>query len=872
MSANGPAGRGLPADDQRFRDLFHAIDEGYCLCEIVVDARGVAVDYRFLEVNALFEEMTGLVDPVGRTALELVPGLERVWVDTYARVGLGRERLRFSQESAAMGRWFDVFAVPIDPPGQFAIVFKDDTVRHDAEQALRENHAFVSEVTALMPGVLYVYDLDQRRNVFTNSRTGDVLGYTPTEIEELGDRFVADVLHPQDAPRFTEHLDGLPTLAEGQAATVEYRFRHRDGTWRWFESRDVVLHRGADGRARQILGIASDITARKADEAALAASASTDAYRARLAETLRLVDDPVEVQAGAESLLAEHLRATRALYVEVPANVKSPVAQADDRPGRSSVAARYRLEDYGAAVMAELRAGRTVVVSDVGSDERLRPGERDTAAAAAVASYVIVPLLRQGRPIAALAVHDQHPRVWSEPDIALVAETAELTRSAVDKARQEAMLQVQHARAELVAELLSELESERSVPAQLQRLVDVLVPAFADFATVEAPDRPEPLLALAHRDPAQVSTLRALRTHHRIAPEDASSVARAAAGEAQLISVVTPALRSEFALDPDTSDLLARLGPRSHLAVPLDLGGERGALMVGLTDPGRGPFGPEDRSFLDHTAQRVAVILTAARLRQREHDIAVRLQHALLPDQLIQHPDLAIEARYQAAGDLLEVGGDWYDTFSWPDGHLGVIVGDVVGHNLESAAAMGRLRAATAALARHVPPSPAALLDALERFARGPDGTTFVTAVCVVVDPASGRLVYSSAGHPPALVLPPGRPAVRLDDAQGLPICVGELDAHPGARPEAEVTLAPGTLVILYSDGLIERRGEEIEVGIERFETLAVSLADQPLATIADQLVADTAPTASEDDMVVACLRFRPGAPASRRAIADPDR
>ena len=171
--------------------------------------------------------------------------------------------------------------------------------------------------------------------------------------------------------------------------------------------------------------------------------------------------------------------------------------------------------------------------------------------------------------------------------------------------------------------------------------------------------------------------------------------------------------------------------------------------MIGRSDPDRDAYTPEDLTFLQDIAHRAEVILSAARLRRREHDNAVRLQRAMLPDQFTQHPQLRIADRYQAAGDELEVGGDWYDTFTWPDGRIGVIVGDVVGHGLESAAAVGRLRAATAALAAHVPPDPAELINAANPFASSANGTDFATAVAVVIDPLTDQLSYASAGHPP---------------------------------------------------------------------------------------------------------------------------
>lgn len=120
--------------EARYRTLFTAIDEGFCLAEMIVDAQGKPVDYRFIEVNPLFETMTGMVGATGRTARDLIPELEQHWVDTYARVGLGRETLRFESSSEAMKRSFDVFAAPAEPRGCFVLVFKDVTDRKRAEE------------------------------------------------------------------------------------------------------------------------------------------------------------------------------------------------------------------------------------------------------------------------------------------------------------------------------------------------------------------------------------------------------------------------------------------------------------------------------------------------------------------------------------------------------------------------------------------------------------------------------------------------------------------------------------------------------------------------------------------------------------------
>ncbi|EYD73302.1 Alcohol dehydrogenase, zinc-binding domain protein [Limimaricola hongkongensis DSM 17492] len=126
------------------------LDDGFCTCEMITDAEGQPVDYRFLRMNPQFEAMTGLYGAQGRTALDMVPGLEPFWIETYGRIALQGESRRFQQESAAMGRHFDVYATPIEPHGRFAIVFRDitETKRIEAEReaALAEAQQLLAEL------------------------------------------------------------------------------------------------------------------------------------------------------------------------------------------------------------------------------------------------------------------------------------------------------------------------------------------------------------------------------------------------------------------------------------------------------------------------------------------------------------------------------------------------------------------------------------------------------------------------------------------------------------------------------------------------------------------------------------------------------
>lgn len=265
---------------------------------------------------------------------------------------------------------------------------------------------------------------------------------------------------------------------------------------------------------------------------------------------------------------------------------------------------------------------------------------------------------------------------------------------------------------------------------------------------------------------------------------------------------------------------------------------------------------------LDITDRKVAEEAVAAQL-EREHAIAVYLQQAMLPTALVDDPRLDVAATYVASADVLQVGGDWYETFPTGDGRVGVVVGDVVGHNIEAAAAMGQLRAGLLALAAHVD-RPQQLLCELDGFARRHQITDFATALCLFLDPDDGAIEYSSAGHVPALLCSPDGTTRWLDEAREVPLGVfNGIDR----RPTATEVLEHGAVLVAYSDGLVERRGESIDVGFERLAETIRRHCDHTMDELcADTLDALAGPRGFDDDTVLICLRRTPvtAVPAQR--------
>jgi serine phosphatase RsbU (regulator of sigma subunit) len=246
----------------------------------------------------------------------------------------------------------------------------------------------------------------------------------------------------------------------------------------------------------------------------------------------------------------------------------------------------------------------------------------------------------------------------------------------------------------------------------------------------------------------------------------------------------------------------------------------------------------------------------AARTR-REHDIAETLQRSLLPDRLPDVPGVDLAARYVPATADLRVGGDWYDVIDLPDGLVGLAIGDVAGHGLQAAATMVQVRMALRACALQ-DPSPAVVLHGIHRLVEQLRVPEMVTLTYLVFDPATGRLRWTSAGHPPALVCVHGAGAFL---SGGLAPPLGA--TGDGRFTEADEVLGSEATLLLYTDGLVERRGEPISVGLDRLrrETEAFDAETGPserpdLEALCDRLVGSLLDQVHvEDDVALVALR-----------------
>ncbi|CAM2932865.1 SpoIIE family protein phosphatase [Mycobacterium intermedium] len=307
------------------------------------------------------------------------------------------------------------------------------------------------------------------------------------------------------------------------------------------------------------------------------------------------------------------------------------------------------------------------------------------------------------------------------------------------------------------------------------------------------------------------------------------------------------------------ADSLTTLSPEAG-AAGIGLQHPRGVLVVWVELAEDRPFTPEDHTLLTVLAGRLGQGLQRVYRLDEQRETAVALQHAMLGP-----ADLpgGVAVRYHPASRPLQVGGDWYDVVELDDGRTALIVGDCVGHGLAAATVMGQLRSACRALLLEQS-SPSAVLAGLDRFAARLPGARCTTAFCAVLTPDTGQLVYSSAGHPPPIMVHADGTKALLDGGHGLPLAL----RPDWQRPETSTVMPPRATVLLYTDGLVERRGLSIDDGMARAADLIECGRSESLDDLANHLMSQLEPASGYSDDV-AVLLYRQPAPLSIRFAAD---
>ncbi len=421
-----------------------------------------------------------------------------------------------------------------------------------------------------------------------------------------------------------------------------------------------------------------------------------------------------------------------------------------------------------------------------------------------------------------------------------------------------------------------------------EELVEVAVPGLADFASVDLLDSvfrgDEPT-----SDPFEVSA--PLRRMACGSVVDDSPEALVRPGMVSSLSRHSPVARhltSGILMNSDdmrrTVQRWARQDParaahtvqhgfHSIMVVPMRARGTTLGIAVFGRHRRPDPFEDDDLVLAEEIVARAAVCIDNARRYTREHATALALQRSLLPRRLPRQAAIQVATRYLPAGSRVPVGGDWFDVIRLSGSRVALVVGDVVGHGIHAAATMGRLRTAVRTLA-DVDLEPGELLtrldDVVTRLADeeglppAEPGATDLSATCLyaVYDPVSRRCTLARAGHPPPAVVVPGGMATFLDLPAGPPLGLGGLPFE-----ETEIELPEDSLLVLYTDGLIESRQRDMDTGLSAMRKVLSDVCLRPdgssgagsssLETVCDILVEELLPERAEDDAALLVARTR---------------
>ncbi|MHB8659062.1 MAG: ATP-binding SpoIIE family protein phosphatase [Solirubrobacteraceae bacterium] len=405
----------------------------------------------------------------------------------------------------------------------------------------------------------------------------------------------------------------------------------------------------------------------------------------------------------------------------------------------------------------------------------------------------------------------------------------------------------------------------------LQRIASLAVPARAELCVIDLLSDTGAIIGVASAavDPAFAGALEKIRQSYPLDPEGEHPVARVLrSGQAVRLEQMTDETYRRIAHDPEHLALMRGLRYHAALVAPLTARGRTfGAISLLAIDPAR-RYAAEDLAVLLDVARRAALALDNARLYAREHRIAETLQRSLLPARLPQVPGLRFAARYEPGeGD---VGGDWYDVIPLPDGRIGCVVGDIVGRGIDAASVMGQLRNAVRVYALERS-SAAEVVKAVDGLAESLGDGRMATLLYTVIDRAGEVIEICSAGHPPALLIDPDGGVRYLASGRSTPVGIGDADRHIGASEP----FPDGSALIMYTDGLIERRGETLDCGLARLARAAGEGPADPSRLIAEVLArlgSDERP----DDVAVLAIRsvsishdLRLTVPADPRRVAE---
>lgn len=608
----------------------------------------------------------------------------------------------------------------------------------------------------------------------------------------------------------------------------------------------VAPLRGADGQLVGAVGTIKDITARVLAERRLRALQTVTANLAAAAT----IDDVA--RAVVDEAVPALRAASGAFYVRREGERWVQLVHQLDVQGSQTASWRRFDIDADTDVAEAMRTGRIVV-----TDTNAPPSRRETLHVEGPSRAVRVPVhsRESGEVVACISLVFRDDRPTPEDDLTLYTAIAQQCGQAIERALA--------SEAEHQARLAAERSNERT--RRLQRVTAALTIASEPLEVAHA--LREHATKMFGSDGLELFAV-APEAGEVVLIDDRPIAERAASGR-----IVRAPLDADYAFceavrtqqpvwvhDEDEWAVRFPTGHRDFVGdykavVVLPLVVDQRALgALAMVFRERLTMDDDDRAMLTTLADLAAHALHRADRYATERAVASTLQQSLLPAGVQGTDRCAVAVRYQPALDELQVGGDWYDTVLLSDGRLAITVGDVVGRGLPAAASMGQLRSALAAIALQGG-GPAEVLERVDGFARRTEGGESATVAFALFDSDAGTLHYACAGHPPPLLIEPGASPRFLEGGRSWPIGV---DHRGRRRREASVRLNPGSTVVFYTDGLVERRKISLDDRLASLAALASALPPDDPGAVCDGLLDGMLADAPSDDVAVLAMLYDP--------------
>ncbi|MGY2703761.1 SpoIIE family protein phosphatase [Nocardioides sp. HB32] len=485
--------------------------------------------------------------------------------------------------------------------------------------------------------------------------------------------------------------------------------------------------------------------------------------------------------------------------------------------------------------------GRDEIAARYPDLERAATGER---------SMVCLPLVVGDRELGAVTMSFPGRRRFDAPELAFLTLLSEMCAHAIDRIQAQAAAHDRETKLAFLAEATVRLSGDLDYETTLAAVAEAAVPWFADWcAVVVAEDGRLRTIAFAHADTGQGDLVDRLQTDYPPEPDAYASPGEVLrTGQSVLVPDITDEMLEARAVDDEHLRLLRDVAPRSMMSCPLIAGDRALGVVTWVAGEGSRRFDADDLAFAEDLARRAAIAIDNAQLHSEVRDVALRLQHAVLPERLPQLAGWETAVVYQPSGRT-DAGGDFYDVVDLGGGRIAAFVGDVMGRGVQAASVMAQMRSAIRTLIA-LDPAPESVLTGLDLVFDRLDLEHLVTIAYALADPAAGTLELISAGHPAPLLLRPGGSIEVVTHAETM-----LLGAGGGARNVVTVPFDPGDVALLFTDGLVERRGEDTDAGMDRLVDACRRIDAPALDTWLEAVVDEVRDPTRDDDVAALAVR-----------------